>query len=133
METPGLAAERLFLGLGIALLLITAFALIDGRLPPADCPEVETLNAPACTSSDVSGWLVPGAAALALALGLLMRMSRTSGDGSLFPRLFPSESQAEIAERLSEDHGDADDADRLSGDWAKMEVKMLESGHAEEE
>ena len=70
METPARAAERLFFGLGFALLLATAFALIDGRLPPDECPEPdESLIDDPCTASSPIGWLVPGGAALALGLG----------------------------------------------------------------
>jgi hypothetical protein len=52
MEAPAHTARRLLFGLGLALLLATAFALIDGRLPPSVCAE----NAIECTASnDISG------------------------------------------------------------------------------
>lgn len=133
METPALAAERLLLGLGFTLLLVTGFALIDGRLPPAECPETEALNAPACTAAGPEGWILPGAAAFSLALGGAMRFARGSGDGPLLPGLFPDETEADVAARLAADHEDADDADRLTGDWARMEAKMLGESHPEEE
>ena len=134
METPARAAERLFLGLGFTLLLATAFALIDGRLPPDDCPEPdESLIDDPCTASSPIGWLVPGGAALALGLGFVYRTARQSGTSPPFAKYFPHESESEISERLSSEHADAHDTDRLSGAWANMETKMLESTHGEEE
>ena len=135
METPARAAERLCFGLGIALLLATAFSLIDGRLPPADCPEADDISPgdEPCTSASKSGWLVPGGAAGALLLGLLMRSSRKQGSGSVMGGLLSNEGESEIASRLAEEHVDADDEDRLSGAWADLEVKMLESTQSEEE
>jgi len=131
MTTPARAAEHLFLGLGIVLLLATAFALIDGRLPPADCPEEKTLEI--CTSSSDLGWLVVGGAALFLSIGLMMRVSRTSGSGALFGNLFSDENEQSIATRVAEDFNDAHDTDRLTGAWANLETKMLETSHSEEE
>ena len=131
MTTPAKAAENLFLGLGIVFLLVSAFALIDERLPPADCPEEETEEI--CTSSSDSGWFVVGGAALFLSIGLLMRFSRSSGNGPLFPRLYPDEDENSIANRVTEDFNDAHDTDRLTGAWANLETKMLESSHSEEE
>lgn len=134
METPARAAERLFFGLGFALLLATAFALIDGRLPPDDCPEPsESLIDEPCTASSPIGWLVPGGAALTLGLGFVYRTARQSGTPPPFAKYFPNESESEISERLSQEHDDAHDTDRLSGAWANMEAKMLETTHGEEE
>ena len=134
MEPPARAAERLFFGLGFALLLATAFALIDGRLPPDDCPEPEeSLIDDPCTASSPIGWLVPGGAVITLAFGFIYRTARQSGTPPPFSKYFPNESEAEISERLSEEHADAHDTDRLSGAWANMEAKMLESTHGEEE
>ena len=134
MQTPARAAERLFFGLGFALLLATAFALIDGRLPPEECPDpdMSLLDEP-CTASSSIGWLVPAGAILGLGLGFLYRSARQSGTSPPFSQYFPNESQSEVAERVSEDHSDAHDTDRLSGAWADMETKMLESTHGEEE
>jgi len=134
MQTPARAAERLFFGLGFALLLATAFALIDGRLPPDDCPEPDfsQLDEP-CTASSPIGWLVPGGAAIGLGLGFVYRRARLSGSPPPFSQYFPNESESEVSERVSEDHSDAHDTDRLSGAWADMETKMLESTHGEEE
>ena len=77
MQTPARAAERLFFGLGFALLLATAFALIDERLPPGDCPEpdMSQLDEP-CTASSPVGWLDPGGAAIGLGIGFLYRTAR---------------------------------------------------------
>jgi len=131
MTTPARAAEHLFLALGVVLLLTTAFALIDGRLPPAECPEEDTQEI--CTSSSDIGWLVVGGAALFLSVGLMMRMSRTSGSGALFGNFFLDEDENSIAVRVAEEFEDVHDTDRLTGAWANLETKMLESNHSEEE
>ena len=134
MQTSAQAAERLFFALGIALLLATAFALIDGRLPPDDCPESQDSQiADPCTASSPIGWLVPVGAALGIGMGFVFRTARQTGTNPPFGRYFPNESQSQISERLSEEHADANDTDRLSGAWANMEAKMLETTHGEEE
>ena len=134
MQTPARAAERLFLGRGLALLLATAFALIDGRLPPDECPEPDaSLPDDPCTASSHLGWLVPAGAALGLGLGFVYRTARKSGTTPPFSKYFPNESESQISERLAAEHSDAHDTDRLSGAWANMEVKMLEQTHNEEE
>ena len=133
MNSPSQSAENLIIGLGIVLLLATAFALIDGRLPPAECPPSTSDLDDACTSSSVIGWLIPGTAVLCLTLGISSRMAHNSGKASLLDRFFTNESESEIAKRVREDFEDEHDTERLSGAWANMEAKMLESNHSEEE
>ena len=133
MNSPSQSAENLIIGLGIVLLLATAFALIDGRLPPAECPSSASDLDDACTSSSAIGWLIPGTAVLCLTLGISSRMAHNSGRKSFLDRFFTNESESEIAKRVSEDFEDEHDTERLSGAWANMEAKMLESNHSEEE
>ena len=133
MNTPSKSAENLFIGLGIVLLLVTAFALIDGRLPPADCPTSTAITDEPCTSSSVIGWVIPGAAIISLFLGISSRMAHEAGKPSLLDHYFTNESESAISSRVSEDYQDEHDTDRLSGAWANMEAKMLESSHGEEE
>ena len=133
MNSPSQSAENLIIGLGIVLLLATAFALIDGRLPPAECPVSTSGLEDVCTSSSVIGWLIPGTAVLCLTLGISSRMAHNSGRTSFLDRFFTNESESEIAKRVSADYEDEHDTDRLSGAWANMEAKMLESTHSEEE
>ena len=119
--------------MGIVLLLVTAFALIDGRLPPADCPTSTAITDETCTSSSVIGWLIPGGAVVSLFLGISSRMAHDAGKRSLLDHYFTNESESDISSRVSEDYQDEHDTDRLSGAWANMEAKMLESSHGEEE
>ena len=133
MPTPAKAGERIILGVGIVLLLTTAFALIDGRLPPAECPDEGELGAGEdCTSSGDSGWLIPTAAVVCFAVVLVSRISRNSGS-ELFGRTLPDETAAEMQERMGADNVDKHDDERLSDAWATMETKMLSSKHDEEE
>ncbi|MDP6905923.1 MAG: hypothetical protein QF440_00720 [Candidatus Thalassarchaeaceae archaeon] len=131
MDTPATTAENLFLGLGMTLLLVTAFALIDGRLPPDECPEGDTQEI--CTSSSEFGWIVPALAGLSLTCGIMMRFSRISGNGPLLGNLFSDEDEKTISNRLTKDYIDANDTDRITGAWANLETKMLESNYNEEE
>ena len=133
MNTPSKSAENLFIGLGIVLLLVTAFALIDGRLPPANCPTSTAITDEPCTSSSMIGWVIPGGAAVSLFLGISSRMAHEAGKRSLLDHYFTNESESDISSRVSEDYQDEHDTDRLSGAWANMEAKMLESSHGEEE
>jgi hypothetical protein len=133
VNTPSKSAENLFIGLGLVLLLATAFALIDGRLPPAECPASPSAIDDACTSSSIIGWAIPGAAVISLFLGVSSRIAHNSGKTSLLDQFFTNESESEIAKRVGEDYDDEHDIDRLSGAWANMEAKMLESNHGEEE
>lgn len=133
MNSPSQSAENLLIGLGLVLLLATAFALIDGRLPPAECPDPSSAIDDGCTSSSVIGWVIPGAAVICLFLGISSRLAHNAGKNSLLDQFFTNESESEIAHRVSEDYDDQHDTDRLSGAWANMEAKMLESNHAEEE
>ena len=133
MSTSSESAQNLFIGLGIALLLASAFALIDGRLPPADCPESTSPQAEPCVASSELAWLIPGGALICLGIGLTARTARKSGIPTILDRFFSNESESDMAERLSEEFADAHDTDRLSGAWANMEVKMLETNHSEEE
>jgi len=133
VNTPSKSAENLLIGLGIVLLLVTAFALIDGRLPPADCPTSTAITDEPCKSSSVFGWAIPGAAIISLFLGISSRMAHEAGKRSLLDHYFTNESESAISSRVSEDYQDEHDTDRLSGAWANMEAKMLESSHGEEE
>ena len=133
MNTPSKSAENLFIGLGIVLLLVTAFALIDGRLPPADCPTSTAITDDPCTSSSVIGWVIPGAAIISLFLGISSRMAHEAGKRSLLDHYFTNESESDISSRVSEDYQDEHDTDRLSGAWANMEAKMRQTSHGEEE
>ena len=122
MNTPSKSAENLFIGLGIVLLLVTAFALIDGRLPPADCPTSTAITDEPCTSSSVIGWVIPGAAIISLFLGISSLMAHEAGKPSLLDHYFTNESESDISSRVSEDYQDEHDTDRLSGAWANMEA-----------
>ena len=98
MSTSSESAQNLFIGLGIALLLASAFALIDGRLPPADCPEpASSLDEPCVASSELA-WVIPGGSLICLGIGLTARAARKSGNTTILDRFFSNESEAEIAQ-----------------------------------
>nr|AIE98727.1 hypothetical protein [uncultured marine group II/III euryarchaeote KM3_07_G11]AIF06443.1 hypothetical protein [uncultured marine group II/III euryarchaeote KM3_192_C12] len=125
MEPPAVTARRLLLGLGFALLLATAFALIDGRLPPADCPDDPLSN---CTSTGTIGWLIPGAAIASLLAGFTL-----SNSNSPLSTLFPSQDVAVQEAALTEEVAEELDEEDLSDAWANLEKGLLESKVSEEE
>jgi len=132
METPARAAERLMLGLGLALLMATGFALVDGRLPPADCPE-EALQ---CTASGPEGWVLVGLTVIFLGSSLLMRLARTQGTPSPFSAIFgdvdEGRLEAKIEAEMSLESEAADEDARLNARWATLEAKVLSANVGEE-
>ncbi|MDP6742850.1 MAG: hypothetical protein QF807_05865 [Candidatus Thalassarchaeaceae archaeon] len=129
MEAPARAARRLLFGLGIALLLATAFALIDGRLPPSECPE-DTYN---CTASNDMGWLLPAATVVTLLAGYILHLGIEKGVNSPLLKLFPSSGSSAQREALLSDVSDSQDEDSLSDAWADLEQGLLSSKEKEEE
>lgn len=129
MEAPALTARRLFFGLGLALLLATAFALIDGRLPPGQCAE----NVYECTSSTEIAWLLPAATVLSLLAGLSLHLSIEKGSNSPLLAFFPNQDQSTQREKMTSDISESQDEDDLSGAWANLEEGLLTSKNDEEE
>lgn len=133
MQAPARVARRLLLGLGLALLLATAFSLKDGRLPPADCPENQDPLADACIASDDTGLLLPGAALVCLLLAGILHLQFTRGMRTPFSRLFPNEDEEGMRERMLTEEADVSDEDRLGDAWADLERGVLEARLGEEE
>ena len=129
MEAPARAARRLLFGLGIALLLATAFALIDGRLPPSECPE-DTYN---CTASNDMGWLLPVATVVTLLAGYILHLGIEKGVNSPLLKMFPAVGPSAQRDALLSDVSDSQDEDSLSDAWADLEQGLLSSKEKEEE
>ena len=129
MEAPARAARRLLFGLGIALLLATAFALIDGRLPPSECPE-DTYN---CTASNDMGWLLPVATVVTLLAGYILHLGIEKGVNSPLLKMFPAAGLSAQRDALLSDVSDSQDEDALSDAWADLEQGLLSSKEKEEE
>ena len=129
MGAPAHAARRLFFGLGFALLLATAFALIDGRLPPAECLEDE-YN---CTSSNEMGWLIPVATIFTLLSGYILHIGIEKGVNSPLLKMFPATDSSTQREIISMDILDSQDESSLSDAWADLEQGLLSSKEGEEE
>ena len=129
MEAPARAARRLFFGLGIALLLATAFALIDGRLPPSDCPE-DMYN---CTASNDMGWLLPAVTIFTLLIGYILHLGIEKGLNSPLLKLFPAVDSSSQREDFTMDVSDSQDEGYLSDAWADLEQGLLSSKEKEEE
>ena len=133
MQAPARVASRVLLGLGLALLLATAFSLQDGRLPPAECPPEEDLTADPCIASGNSGWLLPGGALASLLLAGMLRLQYARGVRTPLSGLFPSEDEERLRELMFTDEVDASDEERLGDAWADLERGLLEQRVGEEE
>ncbi len=129
MEAPARTARRLLFGFGIALLLATSFALIDGRLPPSECPE-DTYN---CTASNEFGWFLPAATILTLFSGYLLHLGIEKGFNSPLLKMFPVADSSTQRESISMDISDSQDESHLSDAWADLEQGLLSSKENEEE
>ena len=129
MEAPARTARRLLFGLSFVLLLATAFALIDGRLPPSECLEGE-YN---CTSSNGMGWLIPGATIITLLSGFILHLGIERGLNSPLLKLFPTTDSFTQRENISIDVLDSQDEESLSDAWADLEQGLLSSKDKEEE
>ncbi len=128
MGASAVAARRLFAGLTIALLLATAFGLIDGRLPPSECAE----DAYECTAGNELGWLIPAGAMLSGLAALLLHLAITKGTNSPIVSLFPVETKEMLISRTNEELSDFQDEDELSGAWADLERRVLSKSTEEE-
>jgi len=133
MQAPARIASRVLLGLGLALLLATAFSLQDGRLPPAECPPEEDLEANPCIASGDFGWLLPGGTIACLLLAGMLHLQYTRGVRTPLSALFPSEDEERLREFMFTDEVDASDEDRLGDAWADLERGLLEQHVGEEE
>ncbi len=133
MQAPARIASRVLLGLGLALLLATAFSLQDGRLPPAECPPEDDLAAEPCLSSGDLGWLPPGGAFVCLLLAGMLHLQYSRGMRTPLSGLFPSEDEERLRELMFTDEVDAGDEDRLGDAWADLERGLLEQRVGEEE
>ncbi len=133
MQAPARIASRVLLGLGLALLLATAFSLQDGRLPPAECPDEDEFAADPCIASGVSGWLLPGGAFACLLLAGMLHLQYTRGVRTPLSGLFPSKDEEQLRELLFTDEVDASDEDRLGDAWADLERGLLEQRVGEDE
>ncbi len=129
MEAPAHTARRLLFGLGLALLLATAFALIDGRLPPSVCAE----NAIECTASTDISWLVPAFTVVTLLAGFIIHLGITKGVKSPLLHMFPIEGPSAQREHMINELSESQDEDDLSGAWANLEQGLLSSKIEEEE
>jgi hypothetical protein len=133
MQAPARIASRVLLGLGLALLLATAFSLQDGRLPPTECLDEDEFAADPCISSGDSGWLLPGGAFACLLLAGMLRLQYTRGVRTPLSSLFPSVDEEQLRELMFTDDVDAGDEDRLGDAWADLERGLLEQRVGEEE
>ena len=129
MDAPAHTARRLLFGLTLALLLATAFALVDGRLPPSECLDDE-YN---CTASNSMGWLIPVATMTTFLAGYILHIGIEKGVNSPLLKMFPATDSSTQRKILSMDISDSQDEASLSDAWADLEQGLLSPKDKEEE
>jgi glycosyltransferase involved in cell wall biosynthesis len=114
MDNPAAAAQRLLLGSGLGLLLVSGLSLQRGML------SADQLSL---------GWLIPLAATTCIGIGLTMG----EGKAGLLSGLFPDEDQDELVERVQEQAELEEKEANIGGAWAQLEVDLLSTEVGEEE
>ena len=126
MESPGERLRRLLIGISLSLFLITALAILDGRLFPSG------IEGEAITESPLAV-IVAVLAIVTAAFALLLNVAKDWPHDSLpTDKWFSREKEGAMRLRLEEEMEDASIAN-LGSSWARMEMKHLESKHSEEE
>ena len=114
MDNPAAAAQRLLLGSGLGLLLVSGLSLQRGML----------------SGDEFSlGWLIPLAALVCIGIGLTMG----EGKAGFLSGLFPDEDQDELVERVQEQVESEEKEAEIGGAWAQLEVDLLSTEVGEDE
>ena len=114
MDNPAAAAQRLLLGSGLGLLLVSGLSFQRGML------SVDQFSI---------GWLIPIAAATCIGIGLSMGNGKTG----LLSGLFPDEDQDDLVERVQEQVELEEKEANIGGAWAQLEVELLTTEVGEDE
>ena len=114
MDNPSDAAQRLMMGLGLGLLLVTGFALQDGRLE----------------SKIGIGWIIPISGLIALIIAISMSKKNNI---ILFSRAFPDIDEQKLEEKILTEMLEEDPNSSMGSAWAKLEERLLSEVVQEEE
>ena len=108
MDSPAAAANRLFVGAGLGLLLVTGLALQRGML---DFNEVSV------------GWSIPICAILCFLIGR----------GGLISNYFPDENDSQLVSRIADEIAIEEKEADVGGAWAQLEADLLSQEIGEDE
>ncbi|MEC8873968.1 MAG: hypothetical protein VX502_01090 [Candidatus Thermoplasmatota archaeon] len=126
MESPGERLGRLLVGISLALFLITALAMLDGRLIASGVGVDASMDNPLAL-------IVAVLAIVTAAFALLLILAKDWPHGSLLlDKWFSREEEGVMRLRLEEELEESSIANLGTG-WARMEMEHLESKHGEEE
>ena len=114
MDSPAAVAQRLLLGSGLGLLLVSGLALQRGLL------DFATFSL---------GWLVPAASVICIGIG----MGIGKGNIRLLVGLFPNEDDEQLLNRVQGELDDKEKEEHVGGAWAKLEVNLLSQELGEDE
>jgi len=126
VESSGERLRRLLIGISLSLFLITALAMLDGRLFASGIEDEAITESPLAV-------IVAVLAIVTAAFALLLNVAKDwPHDSLLIDKWFSREKEGAMRLRLEEEMEDASIAN-LGSSWARMEMKHLESKHSEEE
>ncbi len=126
MESPGGRLGRLLVGVSLALFLISALAMLDGRLIASGDDIDASMDNPLAL-------IVVVLAIVTAAFALLLNLAKDWPHDSMpLDKWFSREEEGIMRLRLEEELEDASIASLGTG-WARMEMEHLESKHEEEE
>jgi hypothetical protein len=114
MDNPAAAAQRLLLGSGLGLLLVSGLAFQRGML------SVDQFSI---------GWLILITAVACIGIGLSMGRGKTG----LLSGLFPDENQKDLVGRVQEQVELEEKEANIGGAWAQLEVELLTTEVGEDE
>ena len=114
MDNPAAAAQRLLLGSGLGLLLVSGLSFQRGML------SVEQFSI---------GWFIPIIAVTCIGFGLSIVREKTG----LLSGLFPDEDQENLVERVQEQVELEEKEANIGGAWAQLEVELLTTEVGEDE
>ena len=117
MNTPAAAAQRILLGTGLGLLVISGLLFSMGLLPPENCnSEVSS-----CIQTNSFGWLIPIFSGIFILFGLLI-WKKPEFIENIFPNIDEEKRKGNIEELLLEEH--LEDS-KSSSAWTSLEKKLL--------
>jgi len=127
MDSPASRAQRVLIGIALPLYLLTALAIVEGRIVIFGCDLL------VCPNADNRALFLPALAFLTTIAFLYMHFTRNrEHEFSLLDKWISRESEADMRIRLRSEQTEAS-GESLGTSWATMEQKHLEIRLEEEE
>ena len=127
MDSPASRAQRVLIGIALPLYLLTALAIVEGRIVIFGCDLL------VCPNADNRALFLPALAFLTTIAFLYMHFTRNrEHEFALLDKWISRESEVDMRIRLRSEQTEAS-GESLGTSWATMEQKHLEIRLEEEE